>query len=805
MRVSLTFRIVAGLAFLTISTMLIACSLNIAPNLNHMRMEDRARFCEAVAVSSSLFLTQGNTQALESYLDAVVSNNPEIKSAILRKNDGTIFVQIGNIDEFLAKPDEGLLNKIKIELVEHNQPWGQLEFYYPIEQLSFLSFWGMPMVQFMAFVFVGCFVGFFLFLRKTLQYLTPSKAIPNRIQDALDTLAGGLLILDNQEQIVLANKTISNALNIAPEQLHGRSVSEISGMFHSNEQTKPELPWTRVLREGVILKGVMLSIESTSDVADNFVVSCAPIHDDNKLRGVLVSFENVTELENKKRELHEMLTVLHESREIIRKKNKDLQILATRDPLTSCLNRRSFYEQMEALWDDAKRHGKSLGCVLLDIDHFKSINDNYGHSTGDQVLKGIGSTLTDLVGETGVLCRYGGEEFCILLPNHDIDEAEQAAEVYREAVERLEFSNLKVTSSFGVTAISLGATNSQNLLDEADKCLYAVKRNGRNQVARWDTIPMDIDDTETIARKPEQQPAVIASETASPEKAREIPFYAVTALLSALAHRDENSAAHSRRVAELCLALAEGMLPTVELYVLEIAALLHDIGKIGVPDAILQKPGPLTQEEWQVMSRHEQIGTEIVSTIFSDQSLLETIENQHAFYGGKGRHENLPTGPDIPLLARILSIADAYDAMVSDRVYRAKMSQEEAFSELQRNAGIQFDPDLVQRFISVVADRVEDVKTNQLLVSREAAFQLSEQMKRLVKTIDQLDYDGLGVLAAQLQKTAFQQGVLEVVDLTCQLQNATQVVDIVEVNYLSNRLMDLRQTGVGEESEFQSV
>tara|TARA_R110002111_G_scaffold1162_4_gene8225 strand:+ start:1756 stop:4062 length:2307 start_codon:yes stop_codon:yes gene_type:complete len=768
-------------------------------------MEDRARFCEAVAVSSSLFLTQGNTQDLESYLNAVVSNNPEIKAAILRKKEGTVYVQIGNIGEFAGKPDEGLLNKIKIELVEHNQPWGQLEFYYPVEKLSLLSFWRMPMVQFMAFVFVGCFVGFFLFLRKTLQYLNPSKAIPNRVQDALDTLAGGLLILDHQEQIVLANKTIANALNIAPEQLQGQSVSQLPWKIHSDEETDRELPWTRVLREGVVIKGVMLSIENESDVADTFVVSCAPIHDDRKLRGVLVSFEDVTELENKKRELHEMLAVLHESREIIQKKNKKLQILATRDPLTSCLNRRSFYEQLEALWDDAKRHDKSLGCVLLDIDQFKLINDNHGHSIGDLVLKGIGSMLTDLVGDTGVLCRYGGEEFCILLPNLDIDAAAQTAEVYRQAVERLEFSNLKITSSFGVTAISLGATNTQNLLDEADKCLYVAKRNGRNQVARWDTIPANMDLTETTSREPEQQPAIVASDPATTEREREIPFYAVTALLSALAHRDEKSAAHSRRVADLCLAVAEGILPTVELYVLEVAALLHDIGKIGVPDAILHKPGPLTPQEWQVMSRHDRIGAEIVCTIFSDQSLLEIIENHHAFYGGKGRHENLPKGADIPFLARLLSIADAYDAMVSDRVYREKMSQEDAFSELQKNAGIQFDPDLVQRFISVVADKVEDVKINQLLVSREAAIQLSVQMERLVKTIDQLDYDGLEVLAAQLQETSFQQGVLEIVDLTCQLQNTAQVVDIVETTYLTNRLMDLRQIGVGEETEFQSV
>ena len=143
-----------------------------------------------------------------------------------------------------------------------------------------------------------------------------------------------------------------------------------------------------------------------------------------------------------------------------------------------------------------------MGCVLLDIDHFKSINDNHGHSTGDLVLKGIGATLMELVTAPGVLCRYGGEEFCILLPGHDIDQTAQVAEEYRRAVERLEFEDLKVTSSFGATAVSLGAENAQDLLDEADKCLYAAKRGGRNQVSRWDLVPRDMDFSEPVAREP---------------------------------------------------------------------------------------------------------------------------------------------------------------------------------------------------------------------------------------------------------------------------------------------------------------
>ncbi|WP_417386421.1 diguanylate cyclase domain-containing protein [Gimesia sp.] len=503
MRISVTTRIVAGLVLLTLSTMLIACSLKMVPDQNRVHMQDRARYCESLAVSSSLFLTQGNIETLQSYLNAVVKNQSDISAAILRRKDGSIFIHAGKMFNLSGKPEEDLFNKVRIELLEQNQPWGQLEIYFPAEKQGLLSLWQMPMTRFILFVLACCSIGFYLFLRKNLQSLNPSKVIPGRVQEALDTLAGGLLILDTKEQIVLANKTIARVLKTAPEELQGRAMSQLPWVLPPEFETDDELPWRRALSEGTIHKGITLSLENNSTVADTFVVSCAPVLDDHDhLRGVLVSFEDVTELEKKKSELREMLHALHDSREEIQKKNDELQYLATRDPLTSCLNRRSFYEQLESLWEEAQQQQSTLGCVLLDIDHFKSINDNHGHSTGDLVLKGIGSTLMELVQEPGVLCRYGGEEFCILLPNHDIDETEQVAESYRQAVERLEFEDLKVTSSFGATAFSLGASSPQELLDEADKCLYVAKRGGRNQVARWDRVPVDTDFREPIAREP---------------------------------------------------------------------------------------------------------------------------------------------------------------------------------------------------------------------------------------------------------------------------------------------------------------
>ena len=186
----------------------------------------------------------------------------------------------------------------------------------------------------------------------------------------------------------------------------------------------------------------------------------------------------------------EMLDELRDSRAEIEVQNRELQILATRDALTGCLNRRTFFESFERLWTAATRHDTPLACMMLDIDFFKSINDNYGHSTGDEVLRRVAQSIQDACREEDLLCRYGGEEFCMLTPQLDIESCAQAADRIRQLVQSLKFSvpELKVTISLGVSSVVFGAQDPQEMLDQADKSLYVAKRNGRNQVCRWDTL-----------------------------------------------------------------------------------------------------------------------------------------------------------------------------------------------------------------------------------------------------------------------------------------------------------------------------
>jgi diguanylate cyclase (GGDEF)-like protein len=174
--------------------------------------------------------------------------------------------------------------------------------------------------------------------------------------------------------------------------------------------------------------------------------------------------------------------------------------LANRDPLTACYNRRSFLEQLENHWSNAQRHGYPLSCVMLDIDHFKSINDTHGHRRGDEVLQQIASVLRSGARKGDIVCRYGGEEFAVLLPHVDIDGATQAAQRYRKMIEIADFQGVTVTASLGVSATGLGAHDPQKLMDQADACLYTAKREGRNRVVRWDE--MCADEIAAEAKKP---------------------------------------------------------------------------------------------------------------------------------------------------------------------------------------------------------------------------------------------------------------------------------------------------------------
>ena len=288
---------------------------------------------------------------------------------------------------------------------------------------------------------------------------------------------------------------------------------------------------------------------------------------------------------------------------------------------------------------------------------------------------------------------------------------------------------------------------------------------------------LEVDETQVSRTVPVEAPI-----------AQSIPFHAVTALISALGYRDHATAQHSCRVAELCVGLADGLMTRRDCYTLEIAAMLHDIGKVGVPDSILNKKGPLSSDEWALMQQYDVIGSEIVRSSFQSEPLSAIIDHCHAWYDGS---KGSITGNEIPIGARILAITDSFDSMVNQSVYRNSKTARQAYAELRAGKGTQFDPELVERFISY--DRMMSSSPARQLdgsMSKASALNIGLQLERLAVALDDHDLNGLQIMAQRIQQTAEREGADQIADTAARLEE--QVVsdgDLIEILHQANELM----------------
>ena len=377
------------------------------------------------------------------------------------------------------------------------------------------------------------------------------------------------------------------------------------------------------------------------------------------------------------------------------------------DELTGLLNRKCFYETLEA--EVEKNKHLSLSLLMVSIDDFKLYNQLYGTEEGDKALKYVAAVLQACVGENGYVSRYNGKEFAIILPQFDVLAAKNLANNIRMQIMDINKQNRGqlyrqkvLTASIGICAIPYAASNMKQLLDNADMALYQAKHSGKNKVMIY-----SIGEVED-ARAAQMEGGTGYREGSYSEYASTI--YALTAAIDTKDHYTFN---HSKNVAEYATKLAQAYgLNKESVSIIHEAALLHDIGKIGIPEHILNKPGKLEREEYEVMKEHVENSIGIIRHLPSLDYVIPAVIGHHERWDGRGYPRRI-AGEDIPLSARILCIADSFDAMVSKRSYKDAYDTRRALDIVRSEAGRQFDPQLAELFVTLVENGTITVLKNE--------------------------------------------------------------------------------------------
>jgi diguanylate cyclase (GGDEF)-like protein len=372
---------------------------------------------------------------------------------------------------------------------------------------------------------------------------------------------------------------------------------------------------------------------------------------------------------------------------------------ATTDKLTGVANRRALLVELFNEVERANRYERPLSVAFVDIDHFKAVNDTYGHAFGDEVLRGVAQAISSNLRATDLVGRYGGEEFMLILTETNVEEGAVLTEKLWTIVAKERFTTddqtISVTISIGIAGGVGARLTSDALVRDADAAMYSAKSLGRNQTYIFAEPDED-------ARVP-RAPISAAGRMRAIEigmAAREAATASLTSVIAPLPH-------HRGQPSPLIATIVEAMartlaLPEVEIDRIRTAALLHDVGKVAVPQDILEKPSALTSAEWRAVVQHPRIGQVILEQAAALRDAVPIILHHHERFSGHGYPFGL-RGSDIPLGARIVAIADAYDAMTHDRPYKRAIDHEAAVRELRRHAGTQFDPELVALFCDLFA------------------------------------------------------------------------------------------------------
>ena len=486
-------RISFALTLLTSCMLFGAEFLGFTPKEEKFLLDARKKISESLAIQFSLLDPVNDVKELQELTSYIVKLSPEIVSAGIRQQSGELTFQSPNHEEIWRESDGQYASstQVIVPIKKNNVLWGAIEFQFdPFKNYSLLNFFEKSIFKtFIFFIVIGFFT-YLIFILRILRELDPSSVVPDRVNTAFDTLSEGVIIIDKNEHILLSNRAFSTIMGQDQATLIGKKISELPWEKLLTKKSDIEFPWSKVLSDNEDCTGTQLILNTPSGKKVRLVVNASAINaQSDKVDGVMITLDDITLLERRNSKLQAIVQKLKKTQIQVKQQNKELSYLATHDPLTGCLNRRSFSEKFDIQFDSARKFNTELSCIMVDLDKFKLVNDNYGHAIGDEVIKLLASVLKACTRDEDVVGRYGGEEFCILLLGMSAEKAMIVAERIRsqvkiESAKRFE-NGPHVAASLGVADMLDNPESVADLNNKADEALYAAKESGRDQVVRW--------------------------------------------------------------------------------------------------------------------------------------------------------------------------------------------------------------------------------------------------------------------------------------------------------------------------------
>ena len=498
---------------------------------------------------------------------------------------------------------------------------------------------------------------------------------------------------DSYNAVFVNGDAVENAM------FYGRGVASdqpLSDLAFAFEEENPMVQWLKDHEEPIIYHDFRYSVEYKSmweeekhQLDKNHTRYCAGLKDGDNLAGVIL----ITSSSSKKRLAYDEVEIISNITSVasIAIKNAKLyenaRLEARTDELTGLLNRKYFYEVLNEEFE--KNRDASLVLAIINVDDFKLYNQLYGIKEGDMCLQRVADIINSSVGESGYTARYGAKEFAVLLPGYDLFSARNLVESIAKQIYvmnncRTDMKLKPITVSAGISAAPYAAKNVKELLENVDLAVYHVIHSGKNGIQVFDTMFRN------------NNKDAHAKTHAHIYKEYESTIYALTAAIDA---KDHYTFSHSTNVAYYATALARTLGMNEDMIeIIHQAALLHDVGKIGIPESVLNKAGSLTDEEYEMIKGHVEASIDIIRHLPSLDYVIPAVIGHHERYDGKGYPRRI-AGEDIPLTARILCVADSFDAMTSIRCYKKAFPVKVAREKLIQDAGKQFDPELVRKFV----------------------------------------------------------------------------------------------------------